>query len=160
MFRIRGRTDAELQFADRKVWAKLEWEWNEPREDSVGELAKLAEAAHGCEVCIFIGYSQTKHHEANLEKIKTAWVGVEKPLLVILVTFESEGSGATSIDSIPTLATRMGCYWCAISRHCLGVCRTRAGTLRPALQVRLQLDILNVAPHCHPVQLGNAVNGS
>lgn len=91
-FESGGRTDAEMQFADRTVWAKLEWEWDEPRQDSVGELAKLAGAAHGCEVCVFIGYSQIKHHEANLEKIKAQWNGVEKPLLAMLLTFEADGA--------------------------------------------------------------------
>ena len=90
-FESGGRTDAELQFANRSVWAKLEWEWDEPREDRVGELAKLASAAHGCEICIFIGYSQKKHHDANLNKIRGAWAGISKPLLVLLVTFEVEG---------------------------------------------------------------------
>lgn len=90
-FESGGRTDAELQFADRKVWAKLEWEWDEPREHRVGELAKLARAASDCDVCIYIGYSSIHHHEANLQKISEAWKEVVKPLLVILVTFESEG---------------------------------------------------------------------
>lgn len=90
-FESGGRTDAELQFADRKVWAKLEWEWSEPRNDDVGELAKLAGAASTCEVCVFIGYSQLQFHDANLAKIKAEWAGVQRPLLAILVTFEQEG---------------------------------------------------------------------
>jgi len=90
-FESGGRTDAELQYANRKVWAKLEWEWDEPREHRVGELAKLAAAASACEVCVYIGYSSITSHDANLEKIRAVWEGVNKPLVVMLVTFESEG---------------------------------------------------------------------
>ncbi|PWC98823.1 hypothetical protein [Pseudomonas amygdali] len=91
-FESGGRTDAELQFANRKVWAKLEWEWEEPRDNRVGEIAKLAAAASDCDVCVYIGYSSTGHHEINLEKIRAAWHGVHKPLLVMLVTFELDGN--------------------------------------------------------------------
>ncbi|MDP2779777.1 hypothetical protein [Devosia sp.] len=90
-FESGGRTDAELQFADRSVWAKLEWEWDEPRQDNVREITKLAGAAYACEFCVYIGYSQTKYLDDNLAKIVAEWAGVPKPLLVILVTFDLEG---------------------------------------------------------------------
>lgn len=106
-FESGGRTDAELQFADRKVWAKLEWEWSEPRNDDVGELAKLAGAASTCEVCVFIGYSQLQFHDANLAKIKAEWAGVQKPLLAILVTFEQEGGAL--LRPPPDVSHRCGC---------------------------------------------------
>jgi len=76
-FESGGRTDAELQFSNRKVWAKLEWEWDEAREHRVGELDKLASASNDCEVCIFIGYSQIKHHEANLPVISIC-IGISR----------------------------------------------------------------------------------
>ena len=91
-FESGGRTDAELQFNNQAVWAKLEWEWDEPKEQRVGELDKLAKASNGCELCVFIGYSQLKNHEANLQKIMGAWTGVEKPLVALLITFEAEGN--------------------------------------------------------------------
>lgn len=90
-FESGGRTDAEMHFNSRKVWAKLEWEWDEPREKRTGEIHKLAAASAGSTLCVFIGYSQSKYHEANLEKIRAAWVGVEKPLVVFLITFELDG---------------------------------------------------------------------
>lgn len=90
-FESGGRTDAELQFNDRTVWAKLEWEWEEPRGDAVGELAKLASVATACEVCVFIGYSSVEHKGANLAKISAAWEGVHNPLAVFLVSFDAQG---------------------------------------------------------------------
>ena len=91
-FESGGRTDAEIKLANGKVWAKLEWEWDEPREERVGELDKLAAAASGCELCVFIGYSRNDRLEENLEKIRAAWVGAGKPLVAILVTFDAEGN--------------------------------------------------------------------
>ncbi|NVL48665.1 hypothetical protein F2S72_01485 [Pseudomonas syringae pv. actinidiae] len=92
-FETGGRTDAELQHADRKVWAKLEWEWDEPRDhkSGSGEIEKLASGSHKADQCIFIGYSQQRHLRQNLDLIHEAWEGIDKPLLVILVTFEQKG---------------------------------------------------------------------
>lgn len=92
-FESGGRSDAELQHADRKVWAKLEWEWEEPRDHKAGkgEIQKLASASDKADLCIFIGYSQQKHLEQNLSLIQEAWAGNKKTLLVILVTFKQEG---------------------------------------------------------------------
>ena len=92
-FESGGRTDAELTFANRKVWAKVEWEWDEPRDHkpNEGEVSKLASASGKAEVCVFIGYSQQKHLEANLGLIGEAWGDVAKPLIVLLTTFEQEG---------------------------------------------------------------------
>lgn len=90
-FESGGRTDAEIKLANEKVWAKLEWEWDEPKEQRVGELVKLASASDGCDICVFIGYSQGANHQANLEKIRSAWACVDKPLVVLLITFACEG---------------------------------------------------------------------
>lgn len=92
-FESGGRTDAELQHADRKVWAKLEWEWDEPRDHKpgIGEVEKLASASDKADVCVFIGYSQKKHLDENLALIQQTWKGVQRPLVVILVTFTLEG---------------------------------------------------------------------
>jgi len=88
-FESGGRTDAELQFANRKVWAKVEWEWDEPRDHKPdqGEVTKLAKASGGADVCVFIGYSQEKHLEANLGLIKDTWGAIDKPLIIVLTTF-------------------------------------------------------------------------
>lgn len=92
-FESGGRTDAELQHADRKVWAKLEWEWDEPRDHKpdTGEVQKLALASGKADVCVFIGYSQVRHLEANLKLIKNSWSAVPNSLIVFLVTFEQSG---------------------------------------------------------------------
>lgn len=92
-FESGGRTDAELQHADRKVWAKLEWEWDEPRDHNpdTGEVQKLASASGKADVCVFIGYSQERYLEANLEQIRNSWSAIPKPLIVFLVTFEQYG---------------------------------------------------------------------
>lgn len=100
-FESGGRTDAELQFNDTSVWAKVEWEWDEPKEVRVGELRKLAKASGDCEVCVFIGYSQRRNHVANLQKIQEEWVGIDKPLVVFLITFEPEG-GWRWFDTLET----------------------------------------------------------
>jgi len=93
-FESGGRTDAEIKLSNNEVWAKLEWEWDEPRVQKIqdSELLKLASVADGCNVCVYIGYSRDCNHEANLEQIRSAWAGVDKPLIVLLVTFECEGA--------------------------------------------------------------------
>ncbi|MCK1794316.1 hypothetical protein [Pseudomonas violetae] len=90
-FESGGRTDAEIKFANKNVWAKLEWEWDEPKEQRVEELVKLARASSGADVSVFIGYSQVGSHQTNLEQIRSAWAYVDKPLVVLLITFECEG---------------------------------------------------------------------
>lgn len=102
-FESGGRTDAELQEADRKVWAKVEWEWDEPRDHKPGkgELGKLAKASGMADVSIFIGYTQVRTLEENLSHITEAWVGVEKPILVLLVTFTADG-GWRYFDQLKT----------------------------------------------------------
>lgn len=92
-FESGGRTDAELQHADRKVWAKMEWEWEEPRDHKPGsgEVEKLPSASDKADMFIFIGYSQNRYLEDNLALIEKALKGLKKPLLVILVTFTKEG---------------------------------------------------------------------
>lgn len=100
-FESGGRTDAEIKLATKQVWAKIEWEWDQPKEDRVGELDKLAGASADCDVCVFIGYSQNSFHEANLAKIQAAWAGVEKPLIVLLITFDCD-AGNRYFDLLQT----------------------------------------------------------
>ena len=89
-FETGGKTDAVIEYSNAKKWAKIEWEWREPKLEKVNEIKKLAEAAFKdeSEVCIFIGYSNKKDHEKNLEAIGEQWKNLNKPLLVFLVTFE------------------------------------------------------------------------
>lgn len=86
-FESGGRTDAVIQTAVRDVWARIEWEWIQPRSEKVNEIGKLAAAADGCETSIFIGYSRGTLHDSNLAKIKDVWKKINKPLIVFLVTF-------------------------------------------------------------------------
>ena len=93
-FESGGRTDAVIQTADRRPWAKIEWEWDQPASPKVNEFGKLAN--DDADVSIYIGYSRLQDgdkttHEANLRAIDTAWKNVERPLLVFLTTFEKRG---------------------------------------------------------------------
>lgn len=87
-FESGGRTDAVIQTADRKTWAKVEWEWAQPRLEQVNEIQKLADAANDAELLVFIGYSREEHHLENLERIAFQWKDVATPLLVFLVQFQ------------------------------------------------------------------------
>jgi hypothetical protein len=40
-FESGGRTDAVIQTASGKVWAKIEWEWKQPHRPNVNEIRKL-----------------------------------------------------------------------------------------------------------------------
>lgn len=86
-FESGGRTDAVIQTAQRKNWAKIEWEWSQPRSDKVNEFDKLANAANEAELMAYVGYSREEHHDENLEKIASIWDGVSAPLIIFLVTF-------------------------------------------------------------------------
>jgi hypothetical protein len=89
-FESGGRTAAVIQNSKRKAWAKIEWEWIQPKNDSVNEINKLAAAANAtdeAEAFVFIGYSRAESHAENLEKITRVWGDIKKPLVVILITF-------------------------------------------------------------------------
>ncbi|MEM8511659.1 hypothetical protein RCH14_000950 [Massilia sp. MP_M2] len=86
-FESGGRTDAVIQNSNRQAWAKVEWEWYQPKQDRVNEIHKLASAHHEADAFIFIGYSSAEHHEENLAKITQTWGALNKPLIAILVTY-------------------------------------------------------------------------
>ncbi|MEI6208866.1 MAG: hypothetical protein WCP20_18970 [Desulfuromonadales bacterium] len=86
-FESGGRTDAVIQTSSSEIWAKIEWEWSQPRSEKVNEFDKLAASANESELLIYIGYSRSEHHEENLLKISNTWTNVKTPLLVFLVTF-------------------------------------------------------------------------
>lgn len=89
-FESGGRTDAVVQTAQRATWAKIEWEWIQPRSTKVNEFEKLASASAGTDLLVYIGYSRTDCHAENLKKIHNHWEKIKTPLLVFLVTFEYE----------------------------------------------------------------------
>ena len=86
-FETGGKTDAVVQYASGEVWAKAEWEWLQPNHWKVDEITKLANSKDEAEVFIYIGYSNTEEHIENLSSIKNEWKDVDKPLLVLLITF-------------------------------------------------------------------------
>jgi hypothetical protein len=88
-FESGGRTDAVIQTASGKPWAKIEWEWQQPHLPKVNELKKLAEAASGdTELLVYIGYSKDIDHAKNIKVIRKAWRSINKPLLALLVTYK------------------------------------------------------------------------
>lgn len=88
-FESGGRTDAVIQTGNREVWAKIEWEWMQPRHEKVNEFEKFLDAKDDSEVFIYVGYSRSDrdHHDENLQKIEELWRSVDKPLIVFLITF-------------------------------------------------------------------------
>jgi hypothetical protein len=87
-FETGNRTDAVVQKPlSRKNWAKIEWEWKQPFRETVNELDKLASADGSADVFVFIGYSDIREMEKNLEKIDRIWKPVSTPLLVFLITY-------------------------------------------------------------------------
>lgn len=90
-FETGNRTDAVIQTATGRPWAKVEWEWAQPCRPKVNELDKLAAAAKEAEVMVFIGYSHDTHHDDNLGKIQRIWKRVDTPLIVFLTTCSYHG---------------------------------------------------------------------
>jgi len=91
-FETGGKTDAVIEYANAKRWAKVEWEWYQPTHEKVNEIYKLAAAASEDEVdaFIFIGYSNKADHDENIKTISKQWECIDKPLLVFLVTFSRQ----------------------------------------------------------------------
>lgn len=92
-FETGGKTDAVVEDANGKKWAKIEWEWLQPHANGVNEIDKLASAVDESETFIFIGYSRTDepgHSDLNIAKILEIWGEKEKPLIAFLVTFSRE----------------------------------------------------------------------
>lgn len=87
-FESGGRTDAVIQTAGRETWAKIEWEWAQPRSERVNEIQKLADSAAESEVLVFVGYSGSEYHIENIEKIASQWRGISTPLIAFLVQFD------------------------------------------------------------------------
>lgn len=106
-FESGGRTDAVIQNVRREAWAKVEWEWYQPKNTKVNEITKLAEAYEQAEAFIFIGYSRSEHHAENLAKITKTWGNFDKPLIAILVTFSYE-AGRRHFDLVQSHYVKNG----------------------------------------------------
>lgn len=91
-FESGGRTDAVIQDSTGNTWAKIEWEWSQPKLEKVNEIKKLAAAQSESELFVFIGYSRDDSHSENLKAIETVWKRIDKPLIVFLVTFSYHGN--------------------------------------------------------------------
>lgn len=92
-FETGGKTDAVIEDAYGRKWAKVEWEWIQPHSEGVNEIDKLAAAVDEADTFIFIGYSRSdnsNHSEMNIEKITKIWGDIDKPLIAILVKFSRE----------------------------------------------------------------------
>lgn len=88
LFESGSRTDAVIQKASGKPWAKIEWEWAQAHLPTVNELKKLAKAAiEDAELLVYIGYSKNIDHAKNIKTIKKVWQNIDKPLIAFLVTY-------------------------------------------------------------------------
>jgi len=84
-----GRTDAVIQFpGNGEIWAHLEWEWAQAFLSKINEFSKLSERSNRSQVCYFIGYSESDMLSKTLERIKTDWKRIEKPLICFLIVFK------------------------------------------------------------------------
>lgn len=103
-FETGGKTDAVIEDAAGRKWAKVEWEWIQPHADGVNEIDKLAASIDQADTFIFIGYSrwdERSHSELNIAKIIKTWGKIEKPLIAFLVTFSRE-SGRRKFKTLET----------------------------------------------------------
>lgn len=109
-FETGGKTDAVIEDATGRKWAKVEWEWIQPHSEGVNEIDKLAAAVDEADTFIFIGYSRSdnsNHSEMNIEKITETWCDIDKPLIAILVTF-SRGNGRRRFQRLETHLIQRG----------------------------------------------------
>ncbi len=106
-FESGGRTDAVIQTAQRKIWAKVEWEWIQPIRESVNEIEKLKESAAQSEVQVFIGYSREERHAENIERISSQWQDISTPLIAFLIEFQYYG-GHRQFTDLRTYCIRNG----------------------------------------------------
>lgn len=88
-FETGGKTDAVIQDSESRSWAKAEWEWTPARAETVNEIQKLGNAVDEADTFIFVGYSRIDNgtHQMNLDAIGRHWRGIDKPLVVFLVTY-------------------------------------------------------------------------
>ena len=110
-----GRTDAVIQTADRENWARIEWEWSQPRfTERVNEIAKLSDAMVDAkktnpkseEVAVFIGYSDKRFHRDNMDAIASQWKA-KGDLIAFVVQFEIK-NGSRHFLEVRTYTVRDG----------------------------------------------------
>jgi len=111
-FETGGKTDAVIEDASGKKWAKIEWEWDQPHADKVNEIEKLAKAVDQADTFIFIGYSRVDepdHSDMNIAKIIEIWGKTNKPLICFLITF-SRPHGKRKFEKLETHLVQNGKY--------------------------------------------------
>jgi hypothetical protein len=109
-FETGGKTDAVVEEATGRKWAKIEWEWIQPHAEGVNEIDKLASSVDEADTFIFIGYSRSdepSHSDLNIAKILQTWGSIEKPLIAILVTF-SRVQGKRRFETLQTHVFQRG----------------------------------------------------
>ncbi|MCX8254509.1 hypothetical protein RHCH11_RHCH11_03669 [Beijerinckiaceae bacterium RH CH11] len=89
------RTDIIIETARKHAdkqhrWAHVEIEWRQPMKHKVNEIAKLAATADDADVSIFVGYSDLKRIDDNIDAIARQWPG-KRPLLVFIITYKGQG---------------------------------------------------------------------
>jgi len=97
-----SRTDAVITDAADTEWARIEWEWAQAWLETVNELDKLASTKNLAPVSIFINYSRTDeatHREKNLDRIRSVWKDLDRPLLAFLITFTRPDSKRKGMKS-------------------------------------------------------------
>lgn len=87
LFESGGRTDAVVQYADKKVLTFVEWEWKRAHTD-INEIAKLRSKANLAAFQTFIGYSRVEDVAAALDGTLHTWVDADSPLIYFLITYD------------------------------------------------------------------------
>lgn len=101
-FETGNRTDAVIERFDRRLWARVEWEWMQVYHQKVDEIAKLKKASNDCEISIFIRYSHKDNVFKSVNRIVELWQGCPKPLLVFLVTFAEVRDRSRVFETLQT----------------------------------------------------------
>jgi len=88
-----NRTDVVIKDNAENIITNIEFEWKEARDtEKVNEIRQLKEASDNCEFSVFIGYSDNRYYNENLNAIKKQWGKNSNPLVIILIRFNREGS--------------------------------------------------------------------
>lgn len=90
LFEQGGRTDAVLQYMDKKKLSYVEWEYIQANKDTVNELDKLLVKNNDCYFSTFISYCQSKNTHLVVEKAKNKWIKADNPLIMFLITYEQQ----------------------------------------------------------------------
>jgi hypothetical protein len=100
------RTDAVIKDNKGRDVIHIEWEWFNPKNESVNEIQKLRSNSEDADLSVLITYSNLDHHEANLRAIEKQWGRNQHPLLVFLVTYN--GSTKRHFEDLETYHVQNG----------------------------------------------------